>query len=224
MQVVDRYNIEREAISFGMSYFDRYVMKFPNECTTKEVCQLIAVTSLYLAVKVHDMKRSGTIEFFSQLSHDRFSTKDIEAMEQKILVGLGWYMNPATPQSFVYHFVQLLAAILPESAQSSLSHIYEVANYIAEVSLLRSSISHVKASILAFASFIIAIGEAKETVISQGYYDTVVSSIFSYNFASSNDTSLVTETIMDTLQSNEAHLNLQQLFEKLDPKSLTYKH
>jgi hypothetical protein len=221
-RVVDHYSLERETIPIGMSYFDRYIAKHPIDCSSKERCQLISVTSLYIAVKLYDIRRKDTIEFFSKLSGDRFSTSDIQAMEQKILPGLNWYMNPPTPQSFIYNFVHLLSTILPKDVRKCMTTIYEVANYITEVSLLHPSLGLEKASTLAFASFLVAIREVKTSVISTEHYEDIVSSLLAFNFTNPDEVVAVADDIVKSLHANDGHLNLHQIYDRLDPEQTIY--
>jgi len=222
---VDHYSLERETIPIGMSYFDRYIAKYPRECSSKERCQLISVTSLYLAVKLHDIRRKDTLEFFSKLSGGRFTTGDIEAMERKILIGLDWLMNPPTPQSFLYNYTHLLSTVIPTDMEKKvMTSIYEVANYITEVSLLQSSVSQEKASTLAFAAFLVAVREVKRAILSVEHHKSIVSNILSLQSTAPDEVVAVADEIVETIQSNDGHLNLAGIYERLDPDGAIYNY
>ncbi len=170
------------------------------------------------------MKKEGTIVCFAKLSNGRFSSREIEAMEQKLLDNLSWLMNPPTPQAFVYDFVDYLSStVYDEHVQRAMSDIYEVANYVVEVALFRSSISQEKASTLAFASFLVAMRELKVGILSPDHQVTVVSSILSHGFASADEVASVVDGIMDTLESSNGYEDMQRIYESLDPEGVIYE-
>lgn len=223
-RVVDYYSINREIIPIAMSYFDRYVAKNPRYCNKKEHCQLLAVTAMYTAIKLHDTEKGGSLLCFSKISNGRFSPKEIESMEKKLLNDLDWLMNPPTPQSFIYYFMDLLSTtISDEHARRAMSNIYEVANYIVEVALLRSPASNEKSSTLAFSSFIVAVSEAKRSVLSPKQYKYILSSILSFDFATPDEIATVVDEVKNTLESGNGHLQLAQVYEKFDPKGIVYQ-
>jgi len=80
-QVIDHFDFNREIVSISMSYLDRYLCTCP---VNRKVFQLAGMTSLYMAIKLHessDIKMSSFIE----LSRGYFSLDHIIAMERSIL-------------------------------------------------------------------------------------------------------------------------------------------
>jgi Cyclin, N-terminal domain len=88
--------------------------------------QLAAMTSLYLAIKLHtdssdlknnhgSTKRTFRLESFVELSRGQFVPSDICAMEQTILSVTQWRVHPPTPMLLCSY---MLATLLP----TSLSH------------------------------------------------------------------------------------------------------
>eukprot|EP00553_Chaetoceros_curvisetus_P014672 CAMPEP_0204643684 /NCGR_PEP_ID=MMETSP0718-20130828/897_1 /ASSEMBLY_ACC=CAM_ASM_000674 /TAXON_ID=230516 /ORGANISM="Chaetoceros curvisetus" /LENGTH=299 /DNA_ID=CAMNT_0051664987 /DNA_START=1498 /DNA_END=2397 /DNA_ORIENTATION=- len=223
-EVVDHYSVSREIIPIAMSFFDRYVAKNPIGCYEREQYQLLALTSLYTAIKLHENNRAGSLDFFSKLSSKRFSPREIEAMEKKLLNDLDWLMNPPTPQSFVSNFMDLLTAtISDEEVRCALSNIYEVTNYVVEVALLRSSVQYENASTLAFASLIVAMRDAKTSVIPQELYKSVLSNILSFDFASPDEIAIVADEVKSSLESGDMHLNMNDVYKKFDPEGSIYQ-
>ncbi len=178
-----------------------------------------------MAVKLHDSNREGTIACFSRLSNGRFSSQEIEAQERYLLNDLNWLVNPPTPQTFVYDFVDYLATtIYDEGAQQIMSNIYEVTNYIVEVALFHSPVSQEKASTLAFASFLVALREMKGYVISPQHYEAVTSGILSFDFASSDEVATVVCELMDTLKTSNGFADMKYIYKKLDLKCTNHEH
>ena len=94
--VVDHFGFDREAVSVAFDFLDRSVsmthLPDPSLTLTKREYQLSAVTSLYLALKVHgemDPEVGGRmrlkISAFEELSRGFFSASTIEAKELEIL-------------------------------------------------------------------------------------------------------------------------------------------
>jgi hypothetical protein len=217
-KIVDIYSFERNVVPIGMSYLDRYALKFPSDCGLRERCQLVALTSLYIAVKLHDAKRNGTIAFFAKLSQGCFTIYDIQKVEERILHGLDWLMNPPTPQSFLFVFVNLTSFIIPQFDRSLIKHIYEVANYVSELSFVHTAGNRTKASTLACASFLIAVREANENIIPNGYKSVIVCRILSIGLATEEEIAILVDSIVSTISKNTGcRMNLKKIFKVLAP-------
>jgi len=217
-KIVDIYSFERNVVPIGMSYLDRYALKFPSDCSFRERCQLVALASLYIAVKLHDVKRNGTLAFFAKISQGCFTIYDIQNVEERILHGLDWLMNPPTPQSFLFVFVNLTSFIIPQFDPSLIKHIYEVANYVSELSFLHTAGNRTTASTLACASFLIAVREANENIIPNGYKNAIVRRILSIALATEEEIAMLVDSIVSTISNNTGcRLNLKQIFKVLAP-------
>ncbi len=81
-----------------MSFFDRYLSRLP--VLDHMMIQLVAMTSLYLAVKVHSVKKLSIADII-HLSEGLLSYDQVLWMEQSIMKSLNWYLNPPTPATFV---------------------------------------------------------------------------------------------------------------------------
>lgn len=202
-----------------MSYLDRYAVKFPIDFSLADRCQLVALASLYIAVKLHDVKRNGTLDFFAKLSQGRFTTNDIQEAEEKILHGLDWLMNPPTPQSFLFIFASFTSLKVPQLFDRLLiKHIYEVANYLSELSFLHTAGNRTPASMIACASFIIAIREMNENIIPNDCKHIVTCHILSIGLATEDEITALVDYMFSTIHNNSGYcLNFQQIFQVLAP-------
>jgi len=128
-RVVDHFGYDRELVAAAMNCFDRYLVHTSassggtSKCIESRTYQLAAMTSLYVAAKLHadrsernqddvttTKKKLLRITSFVQLSRDQFSSRDIAAMEQHLLEVLGWRVNPPTPILFVGHLLRIVPA------------------------------------------------------------------------------------------------------------------
>jgi hypothetical protein len=132
-RVIDHFRLDREVVTLGMNVFDRFLVAHPRSCeenNNSRLCscpsckrsvdsrtyQLAAMTSLYLAVKLHsagseeefNRRRRFKLCSFVELSRGQFDSKDICAMERTILSTLNWKVNSPTPMTFVTYFLNLL--------------------------------------------------------------------------------------------------------------------
>jgi lipoyl(octanoyl) transferase len=80
-QVIDHYDFSREVVGIALSYLDRYLSK---RSVNKKHFQLLAMTCLYLAIKVYE---PGTISMKSviELSRGYFVVEQMVEMEMAVL-------------------------------------------------------------------------------------------------------------------------------------------
>lgn len=184
--IVDHFALDREIVYIAMSYFDRYIScKFFSrnknrrlQTMSKRSVQLLGLTSLFLANKVHGYEETDMrdlhVSDFAALSGGKFIVQDIEEMEEELLSDLGWKINTPTLSGFIIEFLNLLDLDLRKSPFASIpslqnrvkSALYEVARYIAELSVIVYHLSvRQRSSCVAFASILIAIDVVGETLI-----------------------------------------------------------
>ena len=204
-----------------MSYFDRYIAKFP--CENRVQCQLLAVTSLYMAIKMNEARRKDTVQFFCKLSAGRFTVQDIVATESKMLFGLNWLLNPPTPQSLVHQVNALLCVTHLRGVSSSVpSIIYEVVTYLTELSLLSGDSAKTKPSTLALASMLIVLKDVKRHVLTSKQVKEFINYLSSLGFESISMINSVAHNIMTSMNENECILSMSQIHEKLDPSRIVF--
>lgn len=83
-QVVDYFNYDREIVAVSMNYLDRYLCKRP---VNKRTFQLLAMTSLYMASKLHRQYNSSRLRMSSliEMGREYFTEEHVTAMEKSIL-------------------------------------------------------------------------------------------------------------------------------------------
>lgn len=178
-EVVDHFGFDREAVSIALNYLDRTVALKAQACPegmTKREFQLIAVTSLYVAVKLHGEtdsidgpRRKLRIDAFVELSRGFFKVEVIEAMERQIFLDLNWRVNPPTSLRFTASFLRLLPhwTVDEHSAPHAAvaGSIYDVARYLSELSVCVSDFSfNFKTSTIAYASILCTLEALQETL------------------------------------------------------------
>lgn len=170
-EVVDHFRFDREVVWIALFYLDRAVSIQTKELgytMNRREFQLVAVTSLYIAIKLHgevqlessDMpRRKLRIDVFVELSRGLFTVKTLEEKEMEILKMLNWHVNPTSSAKFI----AFLLHFFPEkwcgsTIASARVSIYELARYLTELSVCCSSITfNYKASEIAYASILCAI-------------------------------------------------------------------
>lgn len=131
--VADTFEFERGVVATALNFLDRVILEneVRNTFTTKDELQLTAVTSLYLAMKLHGEidpppakkkrtkyeRKKLTIQAFCILSKHQFDAPAIEAMERSLLSMLKWQLNPPDARAFIACMLELM----PEQA----TYIYE---------------------------------------------------------------------------------------------------
>ena len=173
-EVVDYFSLNREAVAVALNYVDRFMVTYNRDkiqtSFTREKYQLLTITSLYLAIKLHGSAPDDTtifarptIQVFVELSRKRFTGAEIEAMERSILQKLEWKLNPPLAINFVAHLMILLPSWQTEEAgpdayRCMRASLYELARYMAEISICVSDFSLVLSpSVVAFAAILTSI-------------------------------------------------------------------
>jgi hypothetical protein len=84
--------------------------------------QLLSVTALQLAVKLHSFEVFPLDQLVKFLSNG-VGEEEIQQMERRILASLQWRLHPPTPFAFIGYFLQLLPENVPASMHSQLNDI-----------------------------------------------------------------------------------------------------
>jgi len=128
-QVVDHCDMDRDLVFIAMSYFDRYLSRYSVDET---LTQLVAMTCLYLAVKVHSSKKISISSIVS-LSRGFFRHDQVVKMEMCIMKSLNWYLNPPTPSTFVEILNPLMVELTEDEV--AVTEIKDLAKYLLELSV-----------------------------------------------------------------------------------------
>lgn len=148
-QVVDHFNLHREVVSIAMNHLDRYLASYPTP-VDKNTFQLLAMTCLYLSIKLNEYKHlliagsKSSMDTILQLSRGFFTLKEMEKMEYDILQRLQWHVHPPSPQVFVKHFLFFMSL---EDADT-----HDLAQFMAELSVMDYFFVNYKPSVVAIAS------------------------------------------------------------------------
>lgn len=192
-EVVDHFGFDREVVSIALNYLDRVVaIKARELCgpISRRDFQLIAVTCLYLAIKVHGEtdvlegpRRKLKINAFVELSRGLFQVETLERMEVEILASLNWRVNPPTTVRIVATMLRLLPKLLPsESIPSNAANtIFEMSKYLTELSVCVSAFTfQFRPSTIAFASILCSFDALRGSLVlpsdvTDGFFDQIAS-------------------------------------------------
>ena len=145
-QVVDFCKFRRETVSISMSYLDRYLgtAKGRYALLDRKDYQLVAMTTLYMAIKLHEPLEMET-SLLADLSRGCYNEVEITTMEQSILDALHWRIQGPTPLCFVQHFLALLPdTVHPEIATAIMDYArFQTELATSDYSLVSSQQSHV---------------------------------------------------------------------------------
>ena len=171
--------VDREVVSIALYYLDKsanhWIDNSPTLITKKEY-QLLAVTSLYMAFKVHgetecsqSQRRKLKIDAFCELSRKQFDVAMIEETERYILRALNWDVNPPSALKYISTFLSLCPRWewsthhVPHA--SVIGGIFDVARYLAELSVCQSDfIFTCNTSTVAFTSILFAMDALQLTM------------------------------------------------------------
>ena len=96
-KIIDFCDLDRETVEIAMSYVDRFVQtdRGCHILQQSNQYQLLVVTSLYVAIKVHETVAISAAQF-EKISRNMFTADDVENMERVLLQGLKWHLHPPT--------------------------------------------------------------------------------------------------------------------------------
>ena len=111
-------------------YLHKYLSEHP-EGINKKHFQLLALTILYLTVKLDCHQGFLSMEMMIHLSREKFTKAQMVEMEKEVLKGLEWKLHPPTASVFLRHFLLLL-----ESDQKVKHDVVESARFYMELTVL----------------------------------------------------------------------------------------
>lgn len=216
MKIVDFYSFDRETIAISCSLFDRFISK--TSPTESRDFQLIALTTLYIAVKLNERKICNTLESFVRLGKNEFSQNEIVKMETKILFTLEWLVNPPTPQAFTNQFLELL----PPGAftQSQKRAFFELVIYIIEIMVLQAEFIPQKSSTMALTAVVLAMSNIDTNHMSHEEQKVFLSSLMDLTRIRTKDVTLLCKKFQLVLR--DANIDLSEVSGVLDPDNLLY--
>jgi hypothetical protein len=169
-RVVDHFRKPRHVVASAMSFLDRFSSKHA-DCA-RGTYQLVAITSLYLALKLEEGGRIRDSDYRSQhdlcyrdvlahLTNDGITFKHILKMEIVLLQTFGFYTNPPLITTFVVDYIELLPLMghpdlffVEEQHKEALVN---KANSFTDMAVLDGSLSTARPSLVALACTLNAI-------------------------------------------------------------------
>ena len=127
--------LNRDLVYITMSFFDRYLSRVPVLVSDHMMIQLVAMTSLYLATKVHSIKKLS-IATIIHLSEGLLSCDQVLGMEHSIMKSLDWYLNPPTPSTFVTVLYPLMKKLTDD--EDTMVEIRDLAIHLLELAVYDS--------------------------------------------------------------------------------------
>jgi hypothetical protein len=150
-KVVDRYDMERWIVGFAFNFFDRF-MGLYSDFADLECTQLLAMTCVYVAAKLHGNRRNPlSISRLVRMSKGYFEREQIIEMERRLISILAWYMNPPIPMLFletVRHFLFKNKHL----SSSKKDQIFDMSSYLIELSVCDHFFSTKRPSCIAVAA------------------------------------------------------------------------
>ncbi|KAL7505581.1 hypothetical protein ACHAXN_003002 [Cyclotella atomus] len=113
MFICDLYHYYRETAVIAVGLFDRFLSR-PSLLRTmalqeRREFQLVAVTSLYIAIKLNERVLAGS-DIFSSMSEGGYSIQEIEAAEKSVLCGLSWHLYKPTALQMCMQILAIMDA------------------------------------------------------------------------------------------------------------------
>ena len=152
-KIIDFCDLDRETVEIAFSYVDRFVQT-DSGChvlNNSNEYQLLVVTSLYVAIKVHETVAVSASQF-EKISRNMFTAQDVEDMENVLLQGINWRLHPPTSICFVRLFLELMSPNSMTRDQNDTAFI--LAKIQTELAVRDCALVSVNASTIAFASLL----------------------------------------------------------------------
>jgi septum formation topological specificity factor MinE len=152
--VVDHFDLTREVVSIAMNHLDRFLGTVEDE-VDKNMFQLLAMTCLYLSIKLNEYKHllipdsTSSMDTILRLSRGAFTLEQMEKMEYEVLQRLRWHVHPPSPQLFVKHFLFFLSVEEHE--------IHDLTQFMIELSVMDYFFVSFKPSEVAIAALLNAL-------------------------------------------------------------------
>eukprot|EP00956_Cyclotella_meneghiniana_P010047 scaffold13870_cov77-Cyclotella_meneghiniana.AAC.2 len=176
--VLDHYSLDRSLAAIAFSMFDRYILLHKDEASAMDHMELVALTCVYIAAKVHSTNGKFPLNMLAKLAGNevgRFTVEQIEAVELSICTALDWRVNPTTPFLFLDVAFDLLEEnyfnsiiILPINSEESqeeavtmelLTSMKEMTSFLAEMSVIDIYSASVSPASIAGGALLVAMEE-----------------------------------------------------------------
>lgn len=165
-QIADFYDLDRDLVAFAMSYLDRYLAK--NKVGDTETFLLVAVASIYIALKLHGRKNIP-MRCISTMSRGIVKEDNLALLELSMLHSLEWKLYPVTPCSFIMQLHPLVSSVLNGEAETLIADdVINFARFVTELSLCKYEFIRFQPSLIGFAAILRGMSQfdvPRETVL-----------------------------------------------------------
>lgn len=177
-QVVDFCKFRRETVGIGMSYLDRYMCssKGKKALGDRKEYQLVAMTCLYIAIKLHEPLEMET-SLLADLSRGCYTELEFANMEQLILEAIDWRVSGPTPLAFVLHYIAFLPDTVPPSV---IEAVFDYARYQTELAIADHSFVKAKPSVVGMAALLNALEGMDTSLLPERVQDRLIRTIIIY--------------------------------------------
>ena len=128
-----------------------------------QLFQLLSMTCIYLAIKLHSPKKMD-VHFIASLGKGLITAQHMEAAELSILKSLEWHLFPPTPVAFVENIFPLLALPPDDNAADAM----EFARFLIELSVCAYPLAHVRPSSIALAAVLYSLEVCGQVTDTEG--------------------------------------------------------
>jgi hypothetical protein len=177
-QVVDFCKFRRETVGIGMSYLDRYLCsdKGKSALGDRKEYQLVAMTCLYIAIKLHEPLEMET-SLLADLSRGCYTEMEFANMEKTILEAVEWRVSGPTPLAFVLHFL----TFLPDSLHTGVEEaIWDYARYQTELAIADHSFVKLRPSAIGMAALLNAMEGMDTTLLPERIQERFIRTVVKY--------------------------------------------
>ena len=244
--ICDHFHLNREVVAIALFYVDRYftLISFSNDgCSeqvpvTRKQFQLVALTGLYIAIKIHGEPRnqgkSGyarwnrvkfNIKVCASISRHQFTPQAIEKCEQLILKTLEWRVNPVVPSGVIID--TLVKYLCPGGGHGNAAGetlVSDCSKYLAELSVSVPALIMVyKPSVIAYASILYAIDTCGSKFVSsqrRSEFEALLLEASANHFEDEKDNIKSARNILQVICPNLSELFKQPIKEPSSPNSV----
>ena len=153
----------RTMVEIAMNYFDRFMntsagrkwLVYVDGNVRGTFVNLIFMTALYLALKVHGQGTHLSIETIVRISGSNITAEQVACMEEVFCKSLEWRLNPPTSNAYIRRLLDLVpSSLLPESLKEE---VRELSRLQMELAVKDYSLVSVPTSTVAYCSLKISL-------------------------------------------------------------------
>lgn len=216
-QVVDFCKFRRETVGIGMSYLDRYMCskKGKKALGDRKEYQLVAMTCLYIAIKLHEPLEMET-SLLADLSRGCYTEMEFANMEKCILEAIEWRVSGPTPLAFVLHFISFLPDIISSSVVEA---IFDYARYQTELAIGDHYFVKSKPSVVGMAALLNSLEGMDTALVPERIQQRLVASIVMYTNMDIEEVERIQERLSNILFSLLSEANTKKYAQLIEEDS-----